>query len=710
MSFVNDIDSDNKCHRDILHIISVNISILGIISIFLINIGFRNYLLFHIIIEIFISLISFDIFIVALNTYKNSKNNFLMTLGAAYAFVGLLYIIHTLFYKGMGIFDSSLPLMDIATQLCLSAKYIEAISLLIACVLFHKSHKILVPKVILEIYAIIVSIILITIRFGVFPKCLIDGVGFTSFKIISEYVICLVLIFSIFFLFKAKRCMNSLVFTYMNLSILVAIISEIMFTLYNNHYVVANMIEHIFKAISFYFIHNAIIEIGLKNPYKLLFDQLEEASYNLEKKNFELNKIIKQLEAENKHRQYIERVIMNNEQCYNLLIESSKEAIFVHVDGRIIFANGGLVNLIRASDLKDIIGRKVVDLIPENLRYEVSNMIKKQYNKLRGEFCYETKLKKYTGEVIDVDVRSTCFNYNGVISALTIVRDISEKKQIEKLKVDFEKNRKKLNESLEFNKRITEFFSNISHELKTPLNVIFGSVQVLELYNKKGMLMPSMYNKYLKIIKQNCYRLLRLVNNIIDISKIDSGFLKLNLSNYNIVNVVEDITLSVADYIESRGVSLIFDTDIEEKVIACDPDKIERIMLNLLSNAIKFTNPGDEITVNMMDKGEHILISVKDTGVGIPGDKLQDIFERFKQVDKTIWRNREGSGIGLSLVKSLVELHGGNISIKSKQGEGTEFIIDLPSKTVDYEEVNNINMSYESKVERIDIEFSDIYM
>lgn len=168
--------------------------------------------------------------------------------------------------------------------------------------------------------------------------------------------------------------------------------------------------------------------------------------------------------------------------------------------------------------------------------------------------------------------------------------------------------------------------------------------------------------------------------------------------------------MSVADYIESRGVSLIFDTDIEEKVIACDPDKIERIMLNLLSNAIKFTNPGDEITVNMMDKGEHILISVKDTGVGIPGDKLQDIFERFKQVDKTIWRNREGSGIGLSLVKSLVELHGGNISIKSKQGEGTEFIIDLPSKTVDYEEVNNINMSYESKVERIDIEFSDIYM
>jgi Osmosensitive K+ channel histidine kinase len=144
--------------------------------------------------------------------------------------------------------------------------------------------------------------------------------------------------------------------------------------------------------------------------------------------------------------------------------------------------------------------------------------------------------------------------------------------------------------------------------------------------------------------------------------------------------------------------------------MAIDPDKIERIMLNLLSNAIKFTNTGDEIRVNIVDKNDRIFISVEDTGVGIPEDKLQMIFERFGQVEKTIKRNKEGSGIGLSLVESLVDLHGGNISVRSRLGEGSEFVIELPIKLViDEEKSNNHNMLYESKVERINIEFSDIY-
>ena len=213
-------------------------------------------------------------------------------------------------------------------------------------------------------------------------------------------------------------------------------------------------------------------------------------------------------------------------------------------------------------------------------------------------------------------------------------------------------------------------------------------------------------------MKQNCYRLLRLIDNLIDITKIDSGYLDINEINSNIICLVEDITVSVADYIENKGLSLIFDTEVEEKIIACDPEKIERIILNLLSNAVKFTPCGGNIMVNIEDGIENICIKVKDTGRGIPAEKLNSIFERFVQVDKSLARDNEGSGIGLSLVKCLVELHGGTISVKSKVGYGTEFSIYIPCKLVDNEvsdESAYCGAKSESCIERINIEFSDIY-
>ena len=119
--------------------------------------------------------------------------------------------------------------------------------------------------------------------------------------------------------------------------------------------------------------------------------------------------------------------------------------------------------------------------------------------------------------------------------------------------------------------------------------------------------------------------------------------MKLNLSNNNIVEVVEEIVMSVTNFTESKGLNIIFDTDIEEKIIACDPEKIERIVLNLISNAIKFSNDGDEIFVDIKDKNEFVEISVKDNGVGIEKKNLDMIFDRFKQVDKSLSRNAEGT-------------------------------------------------------------------
>ena len=255
-----------------------------------------------------------------------------------------------------------------------------------------------------------------------------------------------------------------------------------------------------------------------------------------------------------------------------------------------------------------------------------------------------------------------------------------------------------------------EFLVNISHELKTPLNVIFATVQLFSMYCTSGTLDDKKNSiiKYLDSIKQNSYRLSKLINNIVDLSKIEAGFFELNLSNNNIVEVVEEIVMSVTNFTDIKGLIIIFDTDIEEKIIACDPEKIERIVLNLISNAIKFSGESHEIFVNVKDKNEFVEISVKDNGIGIEDKYLDMIFDRFKQVDKSLSRNAEGTGIGLSLVKSIVELHGGSICVKSEFGKGSTFTVLLPSRNV-----LNENMIYSNKVksenQSIQVELSDVY-
>ena len=289
---------------------------------------------------------------------------------------------------------------------------------------------------------------------------------------------------------------------------------------------------------------------------------------------------------------------------------------------------------------------------------------------------------------------------------VTVVRDISQRKQAELMQ---------RNEDIELEKLRTEFFANISHELRTPLNIILGTMQIIEMTikdEKKSLDKEKIINN-LNIQRQNCFRLIRLVNNLIDSTKLDSGYYELNMENCNIVNIVEEITLSVAEYVSNNNLSLIFDTDIEEKIVACDPDKIERIILNLLSNSVKFTPDGGSIFVNILDGEEYITISIKDNGIGIAEDKISVIFDRFRQVDKSFTRKYEGSGIGLSLVKSLVEMQGGTISVESKYGVGTEFIIRFPVNKINYYKNEEGPKFVDSKifnyVEKIKVEFSDIY-
>ena len=267
----------------------------------------------------------------------------------------------------------------------------------------------------------------------------------------------------------------------------------------------------------------------------------------------------------------------------------------------------------------------------------------------------------------------------------------------------------------EFNNKIVintindNFFSNLSHELKTPVNIIYSSVQLMgALKDKDSNSLKEYFNKYEKSVKQNCLRMIRLINNLMDITKIDSGGAKLDLSLVDIVPFIEDLTLSIIPYTKYKNLNITFDTNIEKLYLKIDTYAFERIILNLLSNAIKFNNVDGNIWVSISYFENNVGISIKDTGIGIPDELRELIFNRFYKIDTSFSRNTEGSGIGLTITKHLIELHGGTIQVNPEYKDGSEFIITLPTIPQDDIHVDN-NFKYFVDDEKILSELSDIY-
>ena len=261
---------------------------------------------------------------------------------------------------------------------------------------------------------------------------------------------------------------------------------------------------------------------------------------------------------------------------------------------------------------------------------------------------------------------------------------------------------------LEDNKLKLDFFVNISHELRTPVNLISSTIQLIKL-NLKNLSKEdaNIISKYIDIMESNSMRLIRLINNLIDSTKIDAGFVKFTPINADIIKFIEDVCDSVVDYVDFNKMNLIFDTDREEEIVLFDPDIIERILLNLLSNAVKFNKVDGTIYVNLYTKDDEIIITVRDEGIGIPKEKLSSIFKRFEQIQTKNKIEKQGSGIGLYLVKSLVTLHGGNIKVESKVNEGSKFIITIPKKVLENGEELVIDEK-EKANRKVNIEFSDI--
>ena len=264
---------------------------------------------------------------------------------------------------------------------------------------------------------------------------------------------------------------------------------------------------------------------------------------------------------------------------------------------------------------------------------------------------------------------------------------------------------KELNRIKEKNKFKTEFLSNVAYDIKKPINKIFETNN--NLIENKGKYNSENINNHTRLVKQNCYRLIRLLSNVEYVSRIDNGTCTLELRKCDIVKLVENIVKISKTYTDKKGIDISFKSEVNKKILSLDIDKVEKIILNILSNAIKFTDTGGKIDINLYMQNEQVCISIKDTGIGIPKDKTEVIFENFEQLDTTLSRGCEGTGMGLSVVKKLANLNNIKINVESELNKGSEFIITLPNNIVS----KNIKLQDKfAQDEKIDIEFSDIYL
>ncbi|HWN98125.1 MAG TPA: PAS domain S-box protein, partial [Blastocatellia bacterium] len=361
----------------------------------------------------------------------------------------------------------------------------------------------------------------------------------------------------------------------------------------------------------------------------------------------------------------------------HLLNAVEQAVIATDLDGKIVYLNSFAESLFGWSSL-EAIGSSVLDIFPADSSKEDASKIfsmLKQGNSWSGEF----QVKRKDGSVFPAMVTdSPIFNASGeLIGIVGVSVDITERKRNEQEKARLHASEREARAQAEkANALKDEFLATMSHELRNPLNVMLGYSEVL-LRNKEVMGSPVL-QQAIEVLRRNVMNQAVLVHDILDLSRLHTGKLSLNQETISLATVITNSIETVSADAEARKIKLKVDL-VEGVFIAGDPLRLEQVVWNLLNNAIKFTPPGGTVRVTLSSEGDDAVLVVKDTGEGIEPAFLPNVFEMFRQADARSNRRHGGMGIGLALVRQLVELHGGSVTAASEgAGRGAEFKIRIP--------------------------------
>ena len=364
--------------------------------------------------------------------------------------------------------------------------------------------------------------------------------------------------------------------------------------------------------------------------------------------------------------------LKESEENYRILAESSPYGIIVHNAGKLIYYNRQAIKIFRADQNTDYTGRNILDFLHPEYYEVVKERTRNLYKGISYPDFFQEIFVNPDGELIQVEVASTAIVYNGEPSAQVIFTDISERKKMEQELIMAKE------KAEETDKLKTSFLENMSHEIRTPLNGIIGFSTLL----KYKTLDEKDRIKYLDVIEQSGKHLLNIINDLIEISRIESGHIDIRKEIFNLNTLLDDLFVFFSKSAQMRIspvlVSLQKDAPDDFSCVITDPSRLKQILINLLNNALKFTSKGS-IDFGYEKKDEKIIqFFVKDSGIGIPDNAKEYIFERFRQADDTKTREFGGAGLGLTISKGLVDILGGNIWFESEYEQGTSFYFTLP--------------------------------
>ncbi len=376
------------------------------------------------------------------------------------------------------------------------------------------------------------------------------------------------------------------------------------------------------------------------------------------------------LEKQSTHLESMMANITQSEERFRRLANASFEGIVIHDKDKILDANKSFGKLFGV-EIDDIIGKDLIDLFaPKSLEIARANLKKGKKE------VFEAFAKKRDGTIFPVEVITYDLPYEEGVVHIASLKDITKRKDDEaKLIASQQKLEQQNTELVRANKLKSAFLANMSHELRTPLTAVTGYAEVL--FNQDFGPLNENQKQYAHDIYDAGIQLMELISRIFDLSKLEADKVTLHMQNVNVDSLIQSAFVIIRAQADAKGITLE-STNCSTNQLFVDPVRIKQVLYNYLSNAVKFTPQSGVVKIIAEDIDKGVQVEVIDTGIGIAEKDIHQLFQPFSQIDNAVNRVYEGAGLGLSLSKRLIELHGGKVWVESKKGQGSTFAFWLP--------------------------------
>ncbi len=603
-----------------------------------------NFLLAHVLAEMFSVAVAWLIFFIAWNGYKYIEHSFFTIAGIAYFFVGMLDLLHSIAYKGMGVFvgyTANLP-----TELWITARLLESIALLCAVVFIRKKVPV---GWILTGWAVVFFAALILVFSGVFPDCFVPGEGLTQFKKLSELGIVAILLVAGVFLYKNRGYFSEKILRYLYGSILLTMCAEIAFIVYIDVYDLSNLIGHYFKILSFYLMYRGIVVTTFKEPYLILMQRLQQRNRTLEQQRLEIDKAKR-----------ISETMLNNipEEIALLdrdtlqIIDVNQTFLDVHGLSKSEVIGQHCYKITHGSDdLCDDADHPcpLVDVASEQpvVHTHINNNGEKRFVEV-SVWPVQKAVQNTTQNTVD----------NAPKEAEEIVhisRDITPQKRIEQLRDDVER--------------------VVRHDLKSPLNGIIGGARLLLDYSNY----TEEQQELIEAIHSSGISVLKMVDNSMDLYKMEEGLYQIKRDWFDLAKLFRRLSGRWVSMKEAKQVGLEFFISgvvlhyQSEFQVFAEEQTMENLLANLIENALDAAPASSSVTVKADYTENGFLLDVHNYGV-IPPEIRGRFFERYVSHGK-----EHGTGLGTYSARLITSAHGGSIWFTSNETEGTHLFVEIPS-------------------------------